>query len=434
MQITIQGFEIVGTGIAATISTWHRIVDTSTPQQYYTGLFIQDNYLEADDQLWAVLPIGIKTAIDLGLRRQPVKWGEITNNEIVALSNGTSANIATDGITTHHFVGRVANNRVSGRSEGIHVGYARLEESLHGNSPPWNLGITGALIEHNLFYCNSWQHGIHFVHASQGIVRNNLVVRHEEPDHGGEVHIARGIVAGEPSWDPNDEECLEDPDECYDMATAGDEANSVNVKIYNNTINHTDGQGLYLHHAIQAGEGNTEVMCNIIGKTGLQGMYKGAPVEAYGLNNWSPGDPPPDPWITAGHNMLHNNTVDYEAAFLIGENDRHEDSGPQLPNNPRFIKLIPGTTDEWSFMLRTVATTNSPCYNHLEFTYNSDAIDAAPQTDEWEDAEGGPGAGEEWGDLGAYGGNHNVWDPNPQGPGPFCEEYTKGVGSCAPAQ
>ncbi|MAE69353.1 MAG: hypothetical protein CME06_02665 [Gemmatimonadetes bacterium] len=54
------------------------------------------------------MAIGRKTRLTNGLRNQQLKWGEITNNEIVAM--GTVQD--TDGMTLHHFVGKIANNRV----------------------------------------------------------------------------------------------------------------------------------------------------------------------------------------------------------------------------------------------------------------------------------------------------------------------------------
>ena len=229
MQVTIEGFEIFGEGSAAAISVWHRWNDPL--QQSYTGLFIRDNYLETVGNHMATLPIGLKGAGQNGLHNQPLKWGEITNNEIVAFGMDPS----TDGISTHHFVGKIANNRVSGNSEGIHVGYARLDyRHVVPVVPPEVLAFDDTIIEHNLFYCNPDQHGIHFAHASKGIVRNNIVVQNIKPDIG-QQRVARGIHVGEPpnpGLEPDIEQiCIDDPDECYDQEAVGDDAFAVQVKL-----------------------------------------------------------------------------------------------------------------------------------------------------------------------------------------------------------
>ena len=419
MQVTIEGFEIFGEGTAAAISVWHRWYDLD--QRFVTGLFIRDNYLETVGNHMATLPIGLKGAGQYGLHNQPLKWGEITNNEIVAFGTDQS----TDGISTHHFVGKIANNRVSGNSEGIHLGYARLDPR-HEEEPyvvnDLVLNYEDTIIEHNLFYCNPDQHGIHFVHASKGIVRNNIVVRNVKPGFGqnGPL-VARGIHVGEPPnprLEPDYEQiCIDDPDECYDQAAVEDDAYAVQVKLHNNTIHHTDGPGLYIHEWAQA-----EIRNNIVHKTGLQGSN----VAGIEIQQWDPGDPAPLYW-DSDYNLLNANDPDYEdEEVLHGENDLYDNSGK--PNSPRFQFIVNqgAGTDSVSFMLKT-NTGVSPCYPLT--AARSDAIDKGRPDDIWRDAVGGPGLDSEIGDIGAYGGPNNFWDPNEQDP---CLEYLEGVGQCVP--
>ncbi len=419
MQVTIEGFEIFGKGRAAAIGVWHRWADPD--QRYVTGLFIRDNYLETEGNHMATLPIGRKGAGQNGLHNQPLKWGEITNNEIVAMGPDPQ----TDGMSTHHFVGKIANNRVSGNSEGIHLGYARLD-SRHETEPYVVNQLVldnyrDTIIEHNLFYCNPTQHGIHFVHASKGIVRNNIVVRNVRSgnDAYGNPLVARGIHVGEP---PNptifpdyEQICIDDPDECYDQAAVGDDAYAVQVTVHNNTIEHTDGPGLFVHKYALA-----TIRSNIIHKTGLQGSgFAGIEIQ-----QWDTGDPLP--FWNSNYNLLHNNGPDYEdEGVLAGAQDLHDNSGE--PNIPRFQFIVNqgAGRDSVSFMLKTYQGV-SPCYP-LTQVVRSDAIDKGQPGATWEDALGGPGLEERHADIGAYGGPNNFWDPNEQDP---CLEYLEGVGQC----
>ncbi len=353
------------------------------------------------------------------MHNQPLKWGEITNNEIVAMGTDES----TDGMSLHHFVGKIANNRVSGNSEGVHLGYARLDPRHEQEPHVVNddvLDHKDTIIEHNLFYCNPMQHRIHFVHASKGIVRNNLVVRNVRPG-AGEKLIARGIHVGEPP-NPNLLTAIElsyydgAPDECYDQAAVGDDAYAVRVTVHNNTIEHTDGPGLFVHKYALA-----TIRSNIIHKTGLDGSgFAGIEIQ-----QWDTGDLPP-PWWDSKYNLLHSNYPDYEDLDVLeGEGDLHDNSGE--PNIPRFQFIVNqgAGRDSVSFMLKTYQGV-SPCYPLTEVV-RSDAIDKGQPGQSWWDKEGGPGLKSETGDIGAYGGPNNFWDPNEQDP---CVEYLEGVGQC----
>ncbi|MAE70834.1 MAG: hypothetical protein CME06_10235 [Gemmatimonadetes bacterium] len=422
MQITIEGFEIIGEGWAAAISVWHRWYDLE--QRYVTGLFIRDNYLETGGNHWATLPIGLKGAGQYGLRNQQLKWGEITNNEIVAFGIDPQ----TDGISTHHFVGRIANNRISGNSEGIHLGYARLDPERHEQEPyvvnELVLNYEDTIIEHNLLYCHQRQNGIHFVHASKGIVRNNLVVRNVRSgvDQFGKPLVARGIHVGEPpnpNLVPQIQECIDDPDECYDQAAVGDDVFGVQVTVHNNTIEHIDGPGLFVHELAEA-----VIRNNIVHKTALDGSgFAGIEIQ-----QWDPGDWPPLQFWDSNYNLLHANGRDYEDEdVLAGDYDLHDNSGK--PNAPRFQFIVNqgAGTDSVSFMLKTYQGV-SPCYP-LTVSSRSDAIDKGEPGITWYDAEGGPGLEDRRADIGAYGGPNNFWDPNEQDP---CLEYLEGVGQCVP--
>ncbi|MAE69660.1 MAG: hypothetical protein CME06_04220 [Gemmatimonadetes bacterium] len=352
---------------------------------------------------------GLGEAAAISMRNQSLKWGAITNNEIVAM--GTEE--TTDGMTIHHFVGKIANNRVSGNSEGIHVGYARLDwRHVEPGAPPEVPLLFDTIVEHNLFYCNPDQHGIHFVHSSKGIVRNNIVVRNINADPN---QFGRGIVVGEPPvYDPSDDICVADPDECYDKAATGDDEFIVEALVHNNTIQLTDGSGLLIHP-----EAAVKIRSNVIRWTGREGSRAAIGIHPAG-QTW-PGPDAPDLWDSE-FNMLDGNQLDYEHPSLEGDGDLNKVTGN---NSAAFQGLIDPPTASVSFMLR-IDDESSPCYPEQD-NVRSDAIDVGWDDTNYWDALGGPGLGLRRNDMGAYGGPHSFWDPNEVEP---CVEYLQGVGQC----
>ncbi len=175
MQVSISGLHLHGVFAPGTyeygpgaIAVHNLLADTT--QSFATRVDIADNELEADAAFVATVALGGKNRDTL--YQQSVVWGDVRYNQIRNHSNDRG-----DGISSHHFVGHIIGNRITSRSEGMHVGFGFLDAERHSDppTPPWLAGYHTTLIEHNLIY-NCLDEGIHFTQGSQGLVRNNIVV------------------------------------------------------------------------------------------------------------------------------------------------------------------------------------------------------------------------------------------------------------------
>jgi len=104
MRVTVRGFEVRGLGDARALKIFHR--ESAPNQDYLTGLFLEDNFFESATRVEGVLDIGNKSYRANGLYFQPLKWGHILNNEVIATGSGAGV----DALSAYHFVGTIANN------------------------------------------------------------------------------------------------------------------------------------------------------------------------------------------------------------------------------------------------------------------------------------------------------------------------------------
>lgn len=142
-----------------------------TAQAYETRIEIAGNELRADRAFIAALALGAKDP-DL-LYNQSVIWGDVRDNDISNHSPDRG-----DGISSHHFIGRIEKNRITSNSEGMHVGYGYLDPERHSDppTPAYQAGYFTTSIFHNAIV-NCLDEGIHFTQASRGEVYNNIVAR-----------------------------------------------------------------------------------------------------------------------------------------------------------------------------------------------------------------------------------------------------------------
>jgi hypothetical protein len=395
LRVTLQGFEIFGQGRGCALSVWSSTNDTT--RTYNTGVFLRDNYFESSNGEGTII-MGQKGSAERTLRHQSIKWGEVLNNEIVGLLK--------DAVTTYHFVGHIANNRIQSASEGWHLGYGRLD-APHAAFLPDTLQT---IVEHNVFYCNS-MNGLHFTHGSQGIVRNNIFSRNHLDGSG----MAVGLDLGAPT-DPDDALCEEDPTECIPEVSANGDTVLVEVLAYNNVADMTDGPGVLVHAAVQC-----SLWANIISRSGQQA----AAAPAFHIRSWNyPGGALP-PWFYSDYELLWANDTDYGNPAMQGAHDvvttETSDSHPHFQGT-RAANGNPNV-DAYSYMLRI---DQDPVCGYA-IGARSKAINAGPSLQQYEDGALPPGLGNKRCDIGAFGGPHNVWDPTGSN---LCLEYTEAVGSC----
>lgn len=384
MRVTFSGFEVVGEHRAAALTVRH--ADSDPGQDYFTGLFIRNNILRSEKNLYATVQLGHKNN-DVNLFRQSVKWGEITNN-IIIMQNGYFA----DGITSHHFVGTFSNNRITSTSEGIHLGLGTLDDRHGEGDPPFDNSYFETLIEHNLIYKNP-REGIHFTHGSAGIIRNNIIIGREWEGNSG-IFVGQTLIGT--AW------CSGDSDEGMTDSLA-ELIGEVDVEILNNTIDRTV-KGVMVDK-----DATLRIHNNIITRT------KGANgTRSHAFCTFS-GTRPSD--LTKGYNFFSGNQSDYDPPCLESITDVHADLGDD--NHPRYQGWQDPAHKQYSYMLQTNNTSERifcyPAGPHL-----SAAIDAGAPIAEYNDQQP-PGLNSLRNDMGAFGGPHAVWDPSGVD---ACLEYT----------
>lgn len=311
-----------------------------------------------------------------------MKWGEITNNEIVAAGDDM------DAVSAWHFSGIVANNQITSTQEGMHLSFGKIAP---GMVPPFLENMPQyweCTFEHNAFGCNN-QNGLHFTHGSSGTIRNNLFLKswsrtgHPE-DFGAGLHIGVG------SYDDCDEF---DPTECYDEATFLALGPTV-ATVHNNTMDQNRGPGCAVHPITS----EVTFYANVVSRSGP---------------GWSGLQAHPNTWVhhfEGWNNVLWANDSDYSHLSLVGTADRNGSTGN---NHPHYQGPLGG--NEYSYMLKHHI--DEPCdYDKVDLEYSSNAVDAGDIEDP--DDVQPPGVHLERSDAGAYGGPEAAWfETQP------CDEY-----------
>ena len=396
LQVMISDLDVVG-GSPHTPAISAQGEGDDPDQEYYIGVFIEGNYLEGAGD--GVIQIGTRNE-----NEQSLKWGRIFDNEIVGFEG---PGIGTDGITTWHFVGKVQNNRVTSNGEGYHLSLGRTDER-HTFVPS---EFREMLIEHNVFYCNE-QNGMHFAHGSQGIVRNNIFSLNEGASGSG-LHIGEAY--------PGDPECglypPGDPDHCIPPGQLP--AIPTEVIAYNNVVDRNN-QGILMSRSVDFE--NSEFYANIASYTCMSCPSWATPAAVSITNGIRP-----QPWKWDFNVTFNPNAINYAPSNLEGPNDINEEGMWTEPNsNPRYqAKRAPESEYSFSYMLRS----DEQAVCGYTLGAKSAAIDAGPLEPDFWDSEQPPGLGLQRCDAGAYGGQHNVWDPDWISGG-SCFEYTDFLQSC----
>ncbi len=391
-RVTLKAFEVIGENTAAALSVWNS--STETARSYTTGIFVEDCYLESENNGEGAVIVGQKGAGAALAMGQSLKWGHFLNNEIVGGGQ--------DAVTTYHFVVNARNNRMQAVSEGWHLGFGRLDDPY----PSFVPDTLESVFEHNLFYC-SGMHGLHFVHGSKGIVRNNIFSRNQIDG----FKISHALYLGEPPT-PEDPLCAIDSTECYPAVVNGDTI-PTEVVAHNNVIDITDGNGLRVHEYCIA-----TLYANTITRSGTQNASQAA-FQVVGKNYQGVR-----PWFSSDHELLWANDLDYADSTLVGTNDINDDTPGG--SNPRYQGVIQdgSSVDKYSYMLKIEAPLNVCGY--ADAANRSKGIDVGPIGATFEDNLP-PGLDDARCDIGAYGGPHNVWDPTGTD---VCFEYIEAVGNC----
>ena len=390
MRVTLKAFEVIGEDDAAALGVFNAADDPA--QSYATGLFIEDNYFESEHHCDGTVVIGNKGRYADEAFGQSPKWGHFLNNEVVG-------NI--DAVTTYHFAVTARNNRLQAGSEGWHLGAGRIDTTAPSSVPD----SLESLFEHNLFYCSGML-GLHFVHGSKGIVRNNIFSRNQEEG----ALVSHALYLGEPPT-PSDPMCAVDSTECFAPAVNGTVV-PTEVVAHNNVIDITDGNGLRVHELCIA-----TLYANTITRSGTQTAEQPA-FEVVGPN------PGTQPLLSTDYELLWANDLDYADSILVGANDINDDTPGG--SNPRYQGVIPDGSGvaKYSYMLKTIS---NPVCGYAAAANDSKAIDQGPPGTAYADSSSPPGVGLTTCDIGAYGGKHNIWDPTGVD---LCLEYVEAVGNC----
>lgn len=414
MRVTMQNLEIVGRG-DYTCAISIRDDDDDREHLYNTGLFLHDNYIfsEPSEHQYATIYLGYRYVEGRRYDLTSLKWGEIINNTIIA------GGVDMDAISTWHFTGIIANNRITSTQEGTHLSYAVIQE---GKEPPFMteamlLDYRTTTVEHNLFVCNN-QNGLHFTHGSVGIVRNNLFVKSwREDEDEGDSSIGLHVGPGCP--EPGGGSPI-DSTECYDD-NLSDYLGQTDVTVHNNVMDWNQGPGIMIHYD----NTDTEMHSNIVSRS--CSIFDQDPNEiGYCAGNQARDTqyPPRKPLTySSKNNILWNNKdkngdyVDYlpdnpPDQTMEGDEDQNHDTGDNLPH---YIGIL--TDQSYSYMLQHDVTETGECY--LKTDVKSDAIDRGREGPDYFDVRP-PGLGFPRCDAGAYGGPYAAWG----GALEPCLEYT----------
>lgn len=396
-RVTIDGFEILGEYeedpvdlySPGAIGVFNKTDDADL--EYETRITIRNNILVADKAFVATLAIGAKRPALL--EDMSVIWGDIHNNDIYNSSPDRG-----DAISAHHFVGNITNNRLKSDSEGIHLGYGKLDEERyqqHQDSPAFSAGyITTSIVHNAFFFC--WDESIHFTHGSKGEVRNNIIIAPSlQTSNGGAVlwpfwnNERVGIFVGASELGTDD--CGADTLDCMSpdlLPVLG----RTEVTILNNNVDRCFNALKLNREAILTLHNN--ILCRVEGPNAVAFVTSPSGANPFrlfsGYNLF---------WSNDGHN--------YDPASL------HETSD-LIDEHPHFEGYQ--SVDEYSYMLRDDVTV---CYaphapeslvidrghpNYLDPNENRVALP--------------PAHGEDIGDIGAYGGPLAIWSADDA-----CTEY-----------